>query len=339
MFRRGIIFVLLLVSVFAIAETTKRLILKDGSYQAVTKYEVKGDRVRYLSAERYEWEEMPKDLIDWPATEKYEQQLKSGTVSKSAQEIDKEVEEEKKEEEARTPEIAPNLRLPITGGVYIKDVYRDQPQLVELNQSGSEINKNMKGNILRATINPFASAKQKIELTGAHAKVQLHVPRPVIFLSVESDEPAGGKKAKTKSADEPEQPEKPVEPEDVNVAIPPTLVNRFRVVRMEQKKDVRVVGNLKIAMTGSVSQQQTFVPTESTLMGGGWIKVTPSQDLAPGEYAVVEMLGEHEMNLFVWDFGVNPSAPENPTAWKPEEVKDQRPANEKPVLQQRQKDQ
>src|SRR3954463_13431767 len=190
MFPRGVILVILLISALAVAETTKRLILKDGSYQPVAKYEIKGDRVRYLSAERYEWEEMPKDLIDWPATEKYEQQVKSGTVSKSAEEIDKEVEQEKKEEEARTPEVAPNLRLPLTGGVYMKDVYRDQPQLVELNQSGSEINKNMKGNILRATINPFASAKQKIELAGAHAKVQLHVPRPVIYLNVESDEPA-----------------------------------------------------------------------------------------------------------------------------------------------------
>src|SRR5689334_2872531 len=49
-----------------------RLILKDGGYQLVRQYKLAGDRVKYLSLERGEWEEMPADLVDWDATAKWE---------------------------------------------------------------------------------------------------------------------------------------------------------------------------------------------------------------------------------------------------------------------------
>ena len=137
-------------------DLAKRLILKDGSYQSVTKYEVKGDHVRYLSAERGEWEELPKSLVDWPATEKYAKDRASGASTPEAVALDKELEAERQAEEARSPHVAPGLQLPEEGGVFLLDTYESRAELVPIDQRGGSINKNMKGNILRAAVNPVA---------------------------------------------------------------------------------------------------------------------------------------------------------------------------------------
>src|ERR1700684_2165975 len=58
-----------------------RLYLKDGTYQLTAEYKVLPDRVRYLSSERGEWEELPLDLIDLARTKKeaaqHEEDLKA----------------------------------------------------------------------------------------------------------------------------------------------------------------------------------------------------------------------------------------------------------------------
>jgi hypothetical protein len=47
-----------------------KLFLKDGSYEVVSSYEVRGDRVRYYSVERSQWEEIPTEQVDFPATQR-----------------------------------------------------------------------------------------------------------------------------------------------------------------------------------------------------------------------------------------------------------------------------
>ena len=279
----------------------KRLILKDGSYQLATKWEKKGDRIRYYSAERGEWEEIPDSLIDWPATDKFEKERTAGAPPPEAVELDKELEAERKAEELKSPEVAPGLRLPEEGGIFLLDNFQSQPQLNELQQTGGDLNKNMKGNILRAAINPIASAKQTIEIPGTHAKVQSHVTLPTIYVNANNDQNQDSAAA---PAQQPKQPE-----------LPP---DRFKIVRMQVKGDKRIAGDIKIAVYGKVSQEQKLVPTTARALTDGWMIVTPASALTPGEYAVVEMLGKEGMNLNVWDFGVNPNAPANPMAWKPD---------------------
>src|ERR1700759_5447726 len=82
-FRILLVIVLLFSSVAACllggAQTpNQRLVLKDGSYQVVTKYQKVGDRVRYFSAERGQWEELPANLVDWAATQAWADEHKPG---------------------------------------------------------------------------------------------------------------------------------------------------------------------------------------------------------------------------------------------------------------------
>jgi len=146
-------------------QLAKRLILKDGSYQLATKWEVKGGRVRYLSAERNEWEEVPNSMVDWAATDKYEKDRAAGKPSPEAVALDKELEAERQADEARSPHVAPGLRLPDDGGVILLDTFQSQPQLVELQQSSGELNKNMKGNILRNRLSNFPGCTRKSSRT------------------------------------------------------------------------------------------------------------------------------------------------------------------------------
>src|SRR4051812_36594972 len=216
-------------------ELAKRLILTDGSYQPATKWEVKGERVRYLSAERNEWEEVPKSMVDWAATDKYEKERATGKPTPEAMALDKELEAERQADEARSPHVAPGLRLPDEGGVVLLDTFQTQPQLVELQQSSGELNKNMKGNILRATINPIASSKQTIELPGLHAKIQAHVPMPAIYVNLEQQDQLD--KA-TQIAEKSKQQQ--------------LAWDRFRIVRLQTNKEKRIVGDIKVAIYGKV---------------------------------------------------------------------------------------
>jgi hypothetical protein len=283
-------------------QLAKRLILKDGTYQLATKWEVKGDRVRYLSAERDEWEELPNSLVDWAATDKFEKDRAAGVPTPEAVALDKEIEAERRAEEAKTPQVAPGLHLPEDGGMFLLDTFQSQPQLVLLQQNTGEVNRNAKTNILRSAINPIASGKQTIELDGLHASVQAHATEPAIYINFDQDQ---GSNASSQHG--PQQPQQPEQPWD-----------RYHIVRVQVKKGKRIVGDIKISLLGKATQEQNLVQTTSLKVTGGWIKITPVNALEPGEYAVVEMLGKEGMNTFVWDFGLNPAAPANANALMPE---------------------
>jgi hypothetical protein len=301
----------------------KRLILKDGSYQVVTQYEVTGDRVRYKSAERGgEWEEIPKDMIDWPATEQWNKDHAPGALAaaeaareKSAQSeaaaIDKEEQQERAAELARMPVVLPGLRLPDESGVWGLDTFQGTPELIHLQQSNGDINKNLGHNVLKAAINPMGGSKQLIQIDGARAKIQLHVSQPELYVSLDTNDddspPDDALKVDTHGASA---------TKDKNNYSSPN--SRYVIVKVQVRRNLRVIGAMNISMLGKVSHSEDIVETTSQLMPGGhWMKVVPKEPLSFGEYALMEVLSPQDVNLDVWDFGVDPRAPENKNTLTP----------------------
>src|ERR1039458_10026255 len=247
--------------------------------------------------------------------------------------IDKESDADRETEEANLPQVAPGLHLPELSGMFLLDNFKGQPQLVELQQGEGDINRNTKGNILRGVV---ASGKATIELDGEHASTYAHVAVPSIYIRMDDDLPAPapppGQTASAKpslpSLDapraEPQRPEQPQQPEQAIVPF-----DRFRIVHLKVKGGKRIVGDLKRNPTGKISQDQNSVKTTIDHVAAGWLKLTPTEDLAPGEYAIVEMKGTAGMNLYIWPFSVNPTAPANANPWTPD-VKDKNAESAKP---------
>jgi len=300
--RRGLVVALLLTGVLAFADT-QRLILKDGSYQTVTKYEIKGDVVRYYSAERSQWEEVPNDMVDWDATKKY--QTAHPTVEQQEAREKAEEEAEAKQQaidakEALTPEVAPSLKLPASGGIFVLDEYGSAPQLVPLTQNNIQIDQHTGKNILMHTISPVIPTTQSIEIPKAHALVQVHVARPVVYVNIDTDE------------------DDAVTNRENGRPRPSSDAYLYQFVKLNEKRNSRVLTSISTNMAGVESEKRSELQTIGSLTPGNvWIKIQPKQDLPPGEYAVVQILGPYKINPYVWDFGVNPKAPQNPTATAP----------------------
>jgi hypothetical protein len=296
--------ILLLLTIFALTGFSQnqngkqayRLILTDGSYELVTKHEIIGGRVRYFSAERNDWEELPSSLVDLKATEEFAKNESSRIANHKKEALDRAA-TERAAEAARMPEIAPGIQLPAQGGVYLLDVYSPYPSLYRLNQNGADLKKNTKNNILRAAINPIAGSRQTVELKGLNAAIQSHTAAPDLYFSIDPEDPAMEYAAHTAK-------------------------DHLRIVHCEEKKESRIVTAIDIAVYGKVKQSAHYVDAKIEPVSDYWVRITPLNPLPPGEYAIVEYDAKGAANQFVWDFGYDPSAPQNASSVGQSESKD-----------------
>jgi hypothetical protein len=246
----------------------KKLILADGSFQIVREYQRDGDRVRYYSVERSAWEEIPASLVDWVATQKAE-----GADAARDKELAAKI--KASELAARTAdinsdrslEIRPGVILPDEAGLYVLDGQRVSTMEQDLAVSHLD-----KGRTIAKIVTgmPVINTKHRIDLPGKSAKLRIHGGEPEFYFR----------------------------PIDGRVA-------HLSLLRLDPSGNQRSVES----MSTNIAEISTYKSHQIELLAWdaatGVKRFTVEQTLEPGEYAIVENRPDGEVDLYVWDFGVD----------------------------------
>jgi hypothetical protein len=168
--RRLLIVLLLALPLFA---ANFKLYLKDGGFHLIREYQVDGDRVRFYSIERSDWEEMPVSLIDLKRTEAEASARKAET-----EKADKEFSDEQAAAREARAEIQ---KIPQDPGLYRLEngqlrIFKDVEPVVH----------NDKGRQLLRGLSPLpvVSGKSEIQIPGEHSANIVNEDRPEFFLQL-----------------------------------------------------------------------------------------------------------------------------------------------------------
>jgi hypothetical protein len=262
----------------------KKLVLKDGSFQLVRSYERKGERVRYFSAERGDWEEIPAAMVDWDATAKAEAESK-----KEAEELANKVHKQEAETKAEmvmdidaSLQVAPGVFLPPGEGLFVIE----GKFVSQLEQVGSEIKVDKKRKLeqILSPI-PIVPGKHHIEIPGAKAKLRITNAQPEFYLR-----------------------EAPPDPDRVTPiqksSRPGETGPEVELVRATVKGNRRQLETIRSLFGEEIGQERNSISLQRWDVAQTVFRFTLSETLAPGEYALAEIL-PGGMNLYVWDFGVD----------------------------------
>jgi hypothetical protein len=171
---------LLLLASGAFGAVTK-LYLKDGTYHLVREWKREGDRVKFYSTERSDWEEVPVDLVDLRKTEAEMEDRKEALKDEA-----KIVSDEDKAIRAQRNEI---LKIPQDPGVYTLD---DQQQLRIFPQADTKIHTSKGRTALKiATGLGMLMGKGTVELDQPHSVTIVTNDRQEFYFQLAQDETFG----------------------------------------------------------------------------------------------------------------------------------------------------
>jgi hypothetical protein len=174
-----VVFLFFLAGFLLLADTFK-LYLKDGDYHLVREYQVLGDRIRYYSTERGDWEEIPKELVDLDKTEK-QRTSKQDEMKKEAQAAA----EEDQAERALRRQIA---AIPMNPGTY----YEQGDQVKALTMADYKVITDKKREALK-TLSPvpIIPGKASVVIQGDHSTFVVNEERPEFFFRLAKQERFG----------------------------------------------------------------------------------------------------------------------------------------------------
>jgi hypothetical protein len=242
----------------------QRLVMKDGTDQIVRGYERQGDRVRFFSIERDEWEEVPASLVDWKATEEANRLDQSSIKEKAAEaaEVDRDT-----KEAVLGPELVAGVRLPNNSdGLFVVASGKLTP--LPKQTAGSHIDKKRLATNAAIPL-PILKNRSLVEIPGARATVRFDAAPSALF-------------AAGRARDD----------------------SRYALARLKPKGDARQVEAIEVNMLGrNPTHAGDYIELDSQTIAPDVFKLTPRTPITPGEYAVVEFIGK-DINMYMWDFGV-----------------------------------
>ena len=270
----------------------KKLVLKDGSFQMVRDYQRNGERVRYMSAERGDWEEIPAALVDWDATAKAAaaEKIEEDALAKKIHAQEQAQKIETVMDVDASLQVSPGVFLPPGEGMFLIDGKSVKP----LEQVGSEI-KTDKKQYLKRVLSPIpiVPSKQNVQIPGARASIRAMNGQTEFYLREA--------------------------PPDLDRTTPIVKSSRpgesgpeVELVRATVKGNKRQLESIKSLFGEQVEENRNTISIQRWEIAPTVFRFTLSEPLPPGEYALAEILPDG-MNLFVWDFGVDPATGAKPS--------------------------
>jgi hypothetical protein len=169
---------LLCVFVLTLSAANLKLYLKDGGFQLVREYQVEGDRVKYYSVERSDWEEVPVDLVDLKRTD--------AEAAARKETLDKLARDEADEAAAARENRREILKIPRDPGVY-----RLEDDKLRIFEAAECTVHNSKGRNVLKTLVPMIMGKATLDTPGEHSKNVVTESSPEFFLQLSEMESFG----------------------------------------------------------------------------------------------------------------------------------------------------